>query len=328
LPFSGQEVSCSAIGRRLRRTRTLNNLDQEVAMSLSRSWAAAAVAAAALLNTPGAWADPALYSIGSDANGVGRMLNEVTSSTTGVGLGDGTVAFNGGLAYSATESQFYAIENDSFGQSYLTSFGLGMPGALSTPVSLGAGFLGGLALDTTSASLYAIGSDFLGNSTLYSVGSSGATAVDAIGVGFFGGLTYDKADNSFYAIGADDSFVQRRVSRIDLSGGSATVTTLFDLGDAGTAFNGGLAYDAATSSFSVIGNDSFGNSALYSFTSAGAASLTSLQSIGVGFLNAGLVIAPAGAFIATPVPEPSTAALCIAGLIALAMWRSARRACT
>lgn len=293
-------------------------------MNLSRSWAAAAVAVAALLNAPSVWAQPALYAFGPDSNGVGRTLTQVAPAAPGVALGDGTTAFNGGLTYSAAANLFYAIENDSFGGSYLTSFGLAAPSVLSTPIALGAGFLGGLALDTGSAGLYAIGSDAFGNSTFYSVGSGGATALDAIGLGFYGGLVYDSADDSFYAIGADDSFVQRRVSRIDLSGGGVTVTTLFDLGDAGTAFNGGLAYDAATASFAVIGNDRFGNSALYGFTTAGAASLSAGQVIGAGYFNVGLAFAPASDIVATPVPEPSTTALFLAGVGVLVFWERRR----
>ena len=297
-------------------------------MSLSRTWAAAAVTVAALLTATGARAQTALYAFGPDSAGVGRTLTQVAPAAAGVALGDGSTAFNGGLVYSVAASLFYAIENDSFGGSYLTSFGLAAPNTLSAPVALGAGFLGGLALDTSSANLYAIGSDFLGNSTFYSVGDGGATAIAAIGVGFYGGLTYDSADQSFYAIGADDEFVQRRVSRIDLGAGGLTVTTLFDLGDEGTAFNGGLTYDAATSSFAVIGNDSLGNSTLYDFTMAGAASLTSVQGIGAGYVNVGLAYAPTGGIVATPVPEPSTTALLLAGVVALAVWqrRGARRA--
>lgn len=268
-------------------------------------------------------ASDTLYSIGADAFGVGRNLTPVQPAGAVTALGDGSVAFNGGLAYLPAAGKLYAIENDAFGQSSLTSL---VPAVsltdLAVPVALGSGFYGGLAADTANATLYALASDPIGNSTLYSVGGTGATALGAIGTGFYGGLTYDAADDSLYAIGSDDSFVQRRLFRINLAGGTPTATVLFDLGDGGVAFNGGLTFDASSGNFLAIGSDSFANSSLYSFTLAGAASLGDLGSVGVGFMNAGLAFAPAGAPV-TPVPEPHVGWLVALGLPPI--WLATRR---
>lgn len=61
----------------------------------------------------------------------------------------------------------------------------------------------------------------------------------------------------------------------------------------------------------VIANDSFANSALDTFTLAGAGSLATVAAnFGQGFLNASLALAPA-----LPVPEPGSIALLVIGLL-------------
>jgi hypothetical protein len=273
-------------------------------------------AAAGLLATTGAHADDTLYSFGPDGDGIGRVFTPVQLASPGVTLGDGTVAFNGGLAWSSADNAMYAIENDSNGQSFLTSFSPSAPASLSAPVALGQGFLGGLAFDTVAAQLYAIGSDAFGESTFYSVGPSGAVALGSLGTGFYGGLTYDTADHDFYAIGADDSFEPRRVSRIDVSGGAPVVTTVFDLGDGSVGFLGGIAWDAANARFVTIGSDSVGDSSLYSFSLGGADTLADLGSVGPGFVDAGLAFSSATPVVPS-IPEPSTAVLLLVGALSL-----------
>ena len=293
--------------------------------SLTARLAATCLLSSLMFAATMAHAGDTLYSVGADASGVGRILTPLQPASTGTTLGDGSIAFNGGLAYMPSAGKLYAIENDTFGQSSLTSLDPAVSLTdLATPIALGSGFLGGLAADTANATLYAIASDPFGNSTLYSVGATGATALGAIGSGYYGGLAYDAADDSLYAIGSDDGYVQRRLSRIDLAGGAPTVTTLFDLGDGSTAFNGGLTFDTASASFLTIGSDSFGNSALYSFQLTGAASLFDLGSVGVGFMNAGLAFAPAGVSTpVTPVPEPGIGWLLALGIVP--MWLVTRR---
>jgi len=269
-----------------------------------------------------AHAADSLYAFGPDGDGVGRVFTQVVPSAPGVALGDGSVAFNGGLTYLASDQRFYAIQNDAYGNSALTSFTAAAPSALSTPLALGTGFYGGLAADSGSSTLYAVASDSFGASTLYRIDtSSGAVALTALGLGFYGGLVFDSADGDLYAVGADDFGVQRRVSRIDLgAAGGPAVSTLFDLGDGSLGFQGGLAFDALAQRFVVIGNDAFAQSALYAFTTLGAASLVDLATpVGVGFVNVGLAFAPAVA----AVPEPASIVL-LAGAMPLLLLFSRR----
>jgi hypothetical protein len=270
-----------------------------------------------------AFASDPLYTFGPDGNGVGRVLSRIVPPAPGVALGDGTAAFNGGLAYVASEERFYAISNDASGHSALTSFTAAAPTAMATPRALGTGFYGGLAADGDSSTLYAVASDPVGASTLYRIDpATGVTAVAALGVGYYGGLAFDSADGDLYAIGADDFGVQRRVSRIDLdAAGGPSVTTLFDLGDSSLGFQGGLAFDASMKRFVVIGNDMFAHSSLYAFSTSGATSLLDLATpVGVGFVNAGLAFAPASV---PAVPEPSSVLLLAAALPLL--WLGVRR---
>lgn len=260
----------------------------------------------------------ALHAIGPDAQGAGRLFTDLDEPTTAVALGDGSMAFNGGLTFSTADGRFYAIANDSFGQSVLTSFSGADPAALSTPITLGSGFVGGLAAQ--GRRLYAVAQDFSGAASLYRVDGGGASLVGALGGGLYGGLTYNPRDGLLYGIAADDAGVQRRLVAIDAeaAGGPGT-TVLFDLGDGSRAFQGGLAWDDRDGRFVAIANDATGGSQLVAFASSGPGSLVDLATpLGPGYINAGL------AWTAPAVPEPQAALLLLAGLAALA-WRRRQR---
>ncbi len=267
----------------------------------------------------------ALFTVGPDAASAPRVLNQLqtaapVSAAPLASLGDGSIGFNGGLAYNTVESLLYSIGNDSSG--YSTLYNLTTSGGSLTAIAaLGVGFNGGLAYDTVSGKFYAIANDIFAASALYEVTAAGvATALGpAFGVGFYGGLTYNADDGKLYAIAGDSFGVMRSVFEIDIA--TVVANYLFDLGDGSLGFNGGLAYDDAADLFYVIGNDSSVNSALYSFTLAGTGTLAAIDgSFGQGFLNAGLALAPA----VTPptVSEPPTLAL--VALVALLVLARAR----
>jgi hypothetical protein len=279
-------------------------------MNSCTSWRAAACLVAGSLLGSGAHATDSLYAIGADDSGTGRVLTPVGPSGAGAGvaLGDGSVAFNGGLAWSASDGKLYTIANDSTGASYLTSLDPAAPTALSPLVSLGFGFQGGLASD--GSGLFALGTDADGNSALYGVSDSGATLLGALGAGFGGGLTYDSVDHDFYAISADDSFEPRRLSRIDLSGGAPVVTTVFDLGDGSLGFIGGLAFDATDDTFMTIGGDGVDPSSLYSFSLTDDGGLNVVSALDGGFYSAGLAFVSTDVVVPPPsIPEPPAALL-------------------
>ena len=270
----------------------------------------------------------ALFTIGPDAGSVPRVLNQlptsapVTASSQG-SLGDGSIGFNGGLAYNTSNTLLYSIGNDSLGSS--TLYRLTTLGGSLTPIAaLGIGFNGGLAYHAGNGNFYAIANDSSAASTLYEVTPAGvATALGAgsFGTGFYGGLTYNADDGLLYAIAGDALGVMRNVVAIDLT--TVTATPLFDLGDGSLGFNGGLAYDDAADLFYVIGNDLFVSSTLFSFTLAGAGTLAAIDSsFGQGFLNVGLALAPA----VTPAPEPPTSALiALIAVLGLGTMRSSVR---
>jgi hypothetical protein len=273
----------------------------------------------------------ALFTIGPDANPffpVPRVLNQLpatspVSAAPLATLGDGTVGFNGGLAYNSGNSLLYAIGNDSFGNSALYSMTT-LGGGLTSVGGLGQGFNGGLAYDSASGDFYAIANDFFANSTLYKVTPAGvATPLGMVGFGFYGGLTYDADDGKLYAIAGDLFGVMRSVVAIDIS--TVAANPLFNLGDGSIGFNGGLAYDDVADLFYAIGNDFSATSSLFSFAlGGGAASLAPIGSpFGQGFLNIGLALAPEVTPPPPPtVPEPPAVALIMLGaLLALAANR-------
>lgn len=276
-----------------------------------------ALLAALLAVTAPAFA--ALHTIGPDTQGVGRVFTDVDAPAGAVSLGDGSMAFNGGLAFSVADDRFYAIANDSFGQSVLTSFSAEDPASLSTPITLGSGFVGGLAAQ--GSRLYAVGQDFYGAASLYQVDGAGARLVGALAGGLYGGLTFNPRDGLLYGIAADDLGVQRRLVSIDATAmGGPSTTVLFDLGDGSRAFQGGLAWDDTDARFVAIANDATGASQLVAFSSTGASTLMDLATpLGAGYVNAGL------AWTAPAVPEPQAAVLFVLGLASLTGLHVRRR---
>lgn len=287
---------------------------------------AVGLALLALAAAPGIGHAAAAYAFGPDAGGVGRVFTEVSGGVagSGVALGDGSVAYNGGLVYRAMDNSLYAITNDGLANSTLVSFGAAAPASVTPLASLGQGFYGGLALDASASMLYAIASDGFGGSTLFRMGLDGSalTPLGMLASGGYGGLAFDDGDGRLYALGADAFGVIRQVERIDLSGPALAQTMLFSLGDGSVSYNGGLAHDTAAALFYAIGNDPFANSMLVSFDLTGAASLATIGAgLGQGYVNAGLALTPGGGGDGDgTVPEPPMLAL-----LGLAFW-AARRA--
>ncbi len=98
--------------------------------------------------------DGKLYAFSSDGNGVPRLLYSIDIQSHSVNFvgsfGDGSVAFNGGLAFDPTANLFYAISNDSSGNSTLDTFTSAGSGSLSPVATFGVGYVNaGLALVTT-----------------------------------------------------------------------------------------------------------------------------------------------------------------------------------
>jgi hypothetical protein len=257
-----------------------------------------------------------LYSFGPDSMNAPRSFTFInTASSTSQSLynmNDLNDGFNGGITFRSSDNLFYAIINDSSGNSSLISFSLGGGGAFNTLQAIGTGFFGGLTFDKANGSVYGIGLDSLGNSTLYKIALGGpTTSVLSLGSGFNGGLTFDQADSNLYAI-SNDNQGNSTLNRISLAGGGS-VTALS--GGLGTGFLGGVAYDGASNSFYAIVNDVLGNSSLDQIFVTGSAvvSETSLFSVGSGFVNAGLTGADS-------VPEPSTFWL-LAGAVSILLLR-------
>jgi hypothetical protein len=258
-----------------------------------------------------------LYTIGPDASFQPRSLTAIGGGGAAFvsNLGDGSLAFNGGLTYRATDGRLYAVANDGAGNSTLESFSLAGAGTLTPVMSLGAGFLSGLTFDSTDGNLYAIADDPIsGDSSLdrISVGSLSVTPVVDLGAGFeggglfTGGLTFNPGNGLFYVLSSDAFGVSRVFSSVALDG---TVTELFNLGDGSLSFNGGLLFDASGGQFYAISNDNLGNSTLETFNLGGAGTFTPLLSVGQGFTNVGLAQIP-------DAPEPSCMALVALGLLA------------
>jgi hypothetical protein len=259
----------------------------------------------------------ALYSFGPDNMNDPRSFTAInTSNSTSqplYNMNDLNDGFNGGVTFRGSDTLFYAIKNDSSGNSSLISFALGGGGNFNTLQGIGTGFFGGLTFDQANSSFYGIGIDSLGNSTLYRIALGGPTTlVMGLGSGFNGGLTFDAADSNLYAI-SNDNQGNSTLNRISLAGGGS-VTALS--GGLGTGFLGGVAYDGASNSFYAIVDDALGNSSLDQIFVAGSAvvSETSLFSVGSGFVNSGLTGADT-------VPEPSTLWLFAVGAAGLLFCR-------
>jgi hypothetical protein len=282
--------------------------------------------ASALLGLGGAAHATALYTVGPDTVFTPRTLTALTTAgvpTAITDLGDGSVGFNGGLAYRPGDDRLYAAG---------TAFPLGVPQSnlhrLSTTGSdftsvldltaiagTTVAFTGGLAYRSGDDAFYLIANDSFGASSLFRHAAGGSTLESLGDLGIFGsaGLTYNADDDKLYVVASDSFGVPRSLSSITL-GVTPAVAFVFDLGDGSSAFNGGLAYDDANNLFYVIANDSFANSSLDTFTLAGAGTLATLAAnFGPGFLNASLTLGPAA-----PIPEPGSIGLLVMGLLGLA----------
>jgi hypothetical protein len=254
-----------------------------------------------------------LYAIGPDStlSGPGGFYSISTSGVAAwlFDFANPTLGFNGGLAFNPGNNLFYAIANDSQGNSTLVSFGGGGGGAFTTIGPLGQGFISGLAYNSSDGYLYGISSDWLGQSSLSQISLSGVVSpVGAVGIGFYGGLTFRPSDGLLYGFSGDPGGVQREFQSIDPA--TAVATWQFELGDGSASFSGGVAWVSADGLFYVISNDGSG-STLQTLTPTGT--LIPISGIGGGFWNVGLAAA------ALPIPEPSLwlplAAALMAGLL-------------
>jgi hypothetical protein len=275
------------------------------------------VAVALTLLSSGGLQATSLYSFGPDNMNDPRSFTSInTQNSTSqplYNMNDLNDGFNGGVTFRNSDNLFYAIINDSSGNSSLISFAFGGGGAFNILQAIGTGFFGGLTFDKANGSFYGIGLDSLGNSALYKIALGGpTTSVLSLGLGFNGGLTFDASDSNLYAI-SNDNQGNSTLNRISLAmGGSVTALS----GGLGTGFLGGLAYDGASNSFYAIANDVLGNSSLNQIVVSGSSvvSEASLFSVGSGFVNAGLTGADT-------VPEPSTLWLFAGGVSIMLLRR-------
>jgi hypothetical protein len=249
-----------------------------------------------------------LFAIGADPNTfVPDQLASVKTSPPGVTtvatLGDGSLAFNGGLTV-GPGGLLYGIANDSTGAGSLYKIQSG--GALSlvgAAGGLGFGFLGGLAYNPGTNTFYAAINDSGGNSTLDSITTSGTAASLGLNLGTgFSGLAYDKANGLFYGIGNDFT----GFSTLYDFGLGGPVNTV---GGLGFGF-GGLTYEAANGVFWAIAPVNNAGSQLFQLSPAGTLS-SPFFTLGDGFVE--LSVAPVAA------PEPAVSATVGAGLLLLGL---------
>lgn len=279
------------------------------------------------------------YAFGGDSFGYPRDFTAISKTGTSSSeflLGDGSLFFNGGLAYRESDSTFFAIANGWLGGTFV-QFDQNGTSSLTPIATLNAGYSGGLAYDATSGLFYTIQNDNNGNSTLYTLDASGnLTNPLPLGFGFYGGLTFNPDDGLLYAMGGFPYGVQNSLYSFSPTA-FAGANQLFTLGNGSVNFGGGLAWDTTSQSFYVIGSDFTAASTLFSFNLSGPASLTPAGSpFGYGFFNAGLVLLEepinggggsggggggGGGGDPTPVPEPSTIPALAVGFAALIALR-------
>ena len=181
-------------------------------------------------------ASPILYSIGGDDSGIPRRVTSMDP-----GLGTTSVLFDlgspvDGFGYSGLTSsngRFFAVQEDSFGDSELVSFLPNGGGAYTSVLALTAAnaplFNGGLTYDTADGNFYAMGNFSVGASNFYriNVGTNTITKLfEVLGNGYLGGVTYNALDNSFYAI-QDDSSGNSTLQHITVIGNTGQRTLLF-----------------------------------------------------------------------------------------------------
>jgi hypothetical protein len=264
-----------------------------------------------------------LFTIAPDANFNPTVLYNLSTSSSVFTLGDGSVAF-GGLTVNPATGTFYAIGNDSFGNSFLESFNLGGAGTLTDIGTLGTGFTSGMVYDPLDGNLYALQNDFVntGNTYIDQITTAGVVnQLFSIGFDFegfqTGGIAFDPINGLFYVLGADSNGVSREFDSVSLSG---AVTLLSTLGDGSINFNGGLYYDPSSDLLSVIGNDSSGDSSLTLLSTDGSIVPASGGSQITGLNNVSLT-----SFSAST-PEPGTAVLTGGSVLLIGLAALRRRA--
>jgi len=273
-----------------------------------------------------------LYSVGPDGYASPRYVYQLPTTPPGSStwvdmIGAEGTGYGGGLAWRPSDGLLYTIGYGSDGQGYegfaLWSFAPGT-GWLNTALVLPLldttiGWNGGLAFDSADGNLYAAGTN-AGISQLYRLNGGAANPVGgAIGDGTWiinGGMTYNSSDGFLYGIGIGDYWSSSLI-RIDPSTGAFTNV----LPDFGPAYRGGLAYDPDADLFYALQTDEDGYAHLYTISLAGKGSVTNLYDLPVynnwGFWNAGLALVDEEG----QVPEPATAALALAAILAVALLR-------
>lgn len=263
-----------------------------------------------------------LYAISGDSNGVPRQVSSFTPAGPAnplFTLGDGSLGFTGGLAYSSAASAFFTIASDGLGASELYSFDL--TGTLTPRFALGDGFFGGLAWNPNDGFLYAAQNDVDGNSSIYRLDTAGATSTYLFSMrqGLTGGLTYSTADGFLYGV-VNDPLGNSTLMQINIATGSFSgmVPPL------GTGFLGGVAFDAVSGGFYAINSDMLGSSSLNAIVVGAGGSVTPGPVLGDGYVAAGLTFGPERSGGST-VPEPRTWTLAGAGLGLIWLRRRFRR---
>jgi len=275
-----------------------------------------------------------LYGIGPDGSGaaVGRRFFSISTTTPGSALWiddigpNSSRSVNGGLAYQPSDSQFYAVSNDSFGVGELVSFALTSPWSTTDVADLTTGFTwrGGLALGDGGL-FYSIGTDATSAIPyFFSINplTGDVTNLFALGdgsLGYYGGLTYDPSGRFFYALadGADGPLLRR----IGLNGSVVTAAAL----DPGL-WLGGVAY-SGSGTFLALLTDQDAYAHLEQITPGAPTPVSEVYALwgpnNWGFWNAGLTLADTsggGAGTGGGIPEPGTfglAGLALAGLLGI-----------
>jgi hypothetical protein len=280
-----------------------------------------------------------LYTFGGDfispgATGAPTSLNLMdpasAASVTDVQtpVGNGNAGFNGGLV--AANNLLYAVGNDSSDFATLYSFqtnGLGLSSVSSNFNTAGdaTGFVFQNGLTAVGNTFYAIGGDSSGEA-LFQIGGGSATQIGFLSTftGTYAGLEWDAAQSQFYAIiaGATSTdFNGDFLVRFTLGGPVQIVANLTNLDGAPVGTHLGGLYDAGGGIlYDIYTNPATFTGELEQINLNGSPSVATLYDTQIPLAqNAGI------AAIST-VPEPTTAAMGIAGLVMLSLSRVLRRA--